>query len=137
MSEEVDRDRALGFAAALALGVMPEEIHPSLADGPTAAEQLLAARTIDGTVRTLQRSGVLDRPRTPLDLTPQELEALAAIHGQVRPWLLKDDRRPLSDVLKVMPLRVAENVAFLLNRAGWADLPSARFRPKEDECDER
>jgi hypothetical protein len=113
----------------------PAEVVPDATPG----EMLLAAQMAENVARDavemFTNAGVLGRPRTPLDLTPRELAALAAIYQQVEPWLRKVDERPLSDVLKVVPPRVAENIAFMLNWAGWFDMPNARFR-LEDDCDD-
>ena len=144
MSDEVDRARALTFAAALLSDLPPEQVDPALTDGPTEAERLLAtvvARgVVEGGARALARRGVLDRARTPFDLTLRELYALAAICSQVEPWLRLEAMRgkTLRDVLERedVPPRVKENVAFLMNWAGWLSAPDARFRLVEDDCDD-
>jgi hypothetical protein len=135
VAEELDQRRVALFALAVMSGVRPEDLDPALADGPTTAERLFIASRAEAVAQNWQEAGVLGRPRTVLDLTSRELLALAMIHQQVRSWLRKTDDRPLSDVLKVVPPRVAENVAYLMNWAGWADLPGARFR-LEDDCDD-
>jgi hypothetical protein len=137
---EVDRARALTFAAALLLDAPPELVDPALSDGPTEAERLLAtavARSfVENGARVLARTGVLDRQRTPFDLTLRELHALAAICSQVQPWLGLEAMRgkTLRDVLdrEDVPPRIKENVAFLMAWADWIDAPEARFR-LEDE----
>jgi len=142
VAEELDRARALTFAAALLSDVRPEDLDPALADGPTEAERLLATAVAQGVVergaRGLQRVGVLGRSRTPLDLTLRELYALAAICSQVEPWLRLEAMRgkTLRDVLdrEDVPPRVKENVAWLMSWAGWIDAPEARLRLTEDDC---
>jgi hypothetical protein len=143
-NEELDRARALTFAAALLSDVPAEEIDPGLRDGPTEAERLLATAVARGVVesgaRALARAGVLGRQRTPFDLTLRELHALAAICSQVEPWLRLEVMRgkTLRDVLDredVSP-RIKENVACLMSWAGWIDAPEARFRLTEDGCDD-
>jgi hypothetical protein len=83
VSDEVDRAGALTFATALLSDLPPEQVDPALTDGPTEAERLLAtvvARgVLEGGARALVRAGVLDRARTPVDLTLRELYALAAV----------------------------------------------------------
>jgi hypothetical protein len=142
MTDEVDRDRALTFAVALLSDVPPERVDPALADGPTEAERLLATAVARGIVergaRALARTGVLDRRRTPFDLTLRELHALAAICSQVQPWLRLEVMRgrTLRDVRdrEDVPPRIKENVAFLMSWAGWIDAPEARLRLTEDDC---
>lgn len=50
MSDEVDRARALTFAAALLSNLPPEQVDPALTDGPTEAERLLATVVTRGVV---------------------------------------------------------------------------------------
>jgi len=136
VSDELDRDRVAGFAAVAMLGVQPGELVPALADGPTEGEELFITRIPESIAENWRRVGALERRPTVLDARPRDLVAFASIYSQVQPWLRKTDERPLSEVLKVVPPRVAENVAFLFHWAGWADLPSARFRLKDDDCDD-
>jgi hypothetical protein len=142
VSDEVDRARALTFAAALLSDLPAEQVDPALTDGPTEAERLLATAVARGIVergaRALARTGVVDRARTPFDLTLRELHALAAICSQVEPWLRLEAMRgkTLRDVLEredVAP-RIKGNVAFLMSWAGWISAPDARFRLTEDDC---
>lgn len=114
----------------------PTEVVPDATPGEVLLAAQMAENVANDAVEMLTNAGLLGRPRTPLDLTSRELMALAAIYEQVRPWLRKVDERPLSDVLKVVPPRIAENVAFITNWAGWFNLPRARFRPQQDDCDE-
>jgi hypothetical protein len=46
--------------------------------------------------------------------------------------------KTLQDVLERedVPSRIKENVAFLMNWAGWLSAPDARFRLAGDDCDE-
>jgi len=142
VSDEVDRARALTFAAALLSDLPAEQVDPALTDGPTEAERLLATAVARGVVehgaRALTRTGDLDRVRTPFDLTLRELYALAAICSQVEPWLRLEAMRgkTLQDVLERedVPPRIKENVAFLMSWAGWISAPDARFRLTEDDC---
>jgi hypothetical protein len=101
---------------------------------------VVARGVLEGGARALVRAGVLDRARTPVDLTLRELYALAAICSQVEPWLRLEAMRgkTLRDVLERedVPPRVKENVAFLMNWAGWLSAPDARFRLVEDDCDD-
>jgi hypothetical protein len=112
----------------------PTELVPDATQGEVLLARQMAENVARGAVELLQDAHLLGRPRTVLDMTPRELMALAAIYEQVRPWLRKVDDRPLSDVLKVVPPRIAENVAALTHWAGWFDLPSARLRLTEDDC---
>ena len=129
MADEVDRDRALGFAAALAFGVAPEQVHPALADGPTAAERLLAAATVEGVVRTLRRAGIVeDAPRSVMDMIPSEVhrlgrkvDALRALRRDYPQW---QDPRPLGDLLRVVDADRRADVLARLRAAGF-DVPPA------------
>jgi hypothetical protein len=142
VNDEVDRARALTFAAALLSDLPAEQVDPALTDGPTESERLIATAVARGVVergaRALARTGDLDRARTPLDLTLRELHALAAISSQVEPWLRLEAMRgkTLRDVLERedVPPRIKENVAFLMSWAGWISTPDARFRLTEDDC---
>jgi hypothetical protein len=142
VSDEVDRARALTFAAALLSDLPAEQVDPALTDGPAEAERLLATAVARGVVergaRALARAGVVDCARTPFDLTLRELHALAAICSQVEPWLRLEAMRgkTLQDVLERedVPPRIKENVAFLMSWAGWISAPDARFRLTEDDC---
>jgi hypothetical protein len=139
---EVDRARALTFAAALLSDLPAEQVDPSLADGPTEAERLLATAVAKSVVeRGAQALARADVPgygivRTPFDLSLRELYALAAICSQVDWWLRLPDMqgKSLRDLLERedVPERVKENVAHLMNWAGWIDAPNARFRLTED-----
>jgi hypothetical protein len=59
--DEVDRARALTFAAAMLSDLPPEQIDPALTDGPTEAERLIATAVARGVVehgaRALTRTG--------------------------------------------------------------------------------
>jgi hypothetical protein len=139
VSDEVDQDRALGFAAALAFGVPPEEIHPSLADGPTAAERLLASATVESAVRTLRRSGVLGTTpasRSVMDVTPSEVhrlgrkvDALRALRSYLPQW---QDPAPLGELLRQVDADRRADVLARLRQAGFDVPPEDDLWPLEN-----
>jgi hypothetical protein len=137
VSEELDHHRVMGFAAAAMLGARPEEVDPSLADGPTGAERLFLVGMAENITRNWQAAGLLVRPRSVLDVTPSEAHRLwrkvAALEAlRLDAALGWHDPVRLGDRLKTTDADRAAEVLRGLRSAGF-DLPAeADLGPLEE-----
>jgi hypothetical protein len=104
-----------------------DQVDALLDANPT--ELAVAARQVlDEAAQVLRDAGVLRPAQTFLDLTLQQVQAIAAAYGTLARWWPQPglNARPLGDVLKVIPEEHARWVVQLLWWGGWvAGAPEA------------
>lgn len=97
------------------------EQQDALLDANPAELAVAARQVLDEAARMLVDAGVLRPQHTVLDLTAQQVQALAAAYGTLERWWAQPGYRdkPLATMLKVIPEEHARWVLQLLWWGGW------------------
>jgi predicted RNA-binding Zn ribbon-like protein len=101
---------------------VPAELTDAILDASDAEREAAASELMDSILPFLEQTGRLQPTRSVLDLNHDEFQALASAYALVWRWWAGPGyrQRPISSMLKVIPVDVAESAMRLLRAYGFA-----------------